>query len=84
MSDASSPHVDVTVPATGGSVNLRSASGGMEAVWLRVLDEHDRRTSYDRATGEHVAAPVRLTPSEARHLADVLRLYADTHRESDS
>lgn len=73
------PHVDVTLPATGGTVRLRSASGGLEAVWIGLLDEDGRAVAWDRAQCEYRPAPVRLTPREARTLAAVLIAYADSH-----
>lgn len=76
---AKRPHVDIILPATGGSVSLQSCSGGLEAVWVRLHDEEGQQVAFDRATGQHLAAPVRLTPREARKLSDVLRAYADSH-----
>ena len=76
-------HIDVSVPAFGGSVRLRSASGGLEALWIDVRDESGATVAYDRATGRHLAAAVRLTPNDARALAALLNRYADTHAETD-
>lgn len=75
-------HIDVSVPAFGGSVRLRSASGGLEALWIDVRDESGATVAYDRATGRHLAAAVRLTPNDARALAALLNRYADTHAET--
>lgn len=75
-------HIDVSVPAFGGSVRLRSASGGLEALWIDVRDGNGATVAYDRATGRHLAAAVRLTPSDARALAALLNRYADTHAET--
>ncbi len=78
------PHVqDVVVPAFGGSVRLRSASGGLESLWIDVRDPGGATVAYDRATGRHLAAAVRLTPNDARALAALLNRYADTHAETD-
>ena len=76
------PHVDVSAPAFGGSIRLTSASGGLESLWIAVRDAHGNEVIYDRATGQHVSAPVRLTPAHARTLAELLTRYADSHRES--
>lgn len=76
---ARQPHVDVSIPATSGNIRLQSCSGGLEAVWVRVRDEEGQQVSFDRVTGRHLAAPVRLTPSQARALAAVLVAYADSH-----
>lgn len=76
-------HVDVSVPAFGGSVRLRSASGGLESLWIDVRDPGGATVAYDRATGRHLAAAVRLTPNDARALAALLNRYADTHAETD-
>ncbi len=75
-------HIDVSVTAFGGSVRLRSASGGLEALWIDVRDPDGATVAYDRATGRHLAAAVRLTPNDARALADLLNRYADTHAET--
>lgn len=77
------PYVDVSVPAFGGSVRLQSASGGLEALWIDVRDPAGATVAYDRATGRHLSAAVRLTPRDARALSDLLRRYADTHAETD-
>lgn len=74
-------HIDVSVPATGGSIRLHSSSGALEALWIKVRDDEGAQVCFDRATGRHLAAAVRLTPSEARALSDLLRRYADTHAE---
>lgn len=76
------PHVDVSMPAFGGSIRLHSASGGLESLWISVRDPQGAEVTYDRATRQHVAAPVRLTPADARTLSDLLRRYADTHKET--
>lgn len=76
------PHVDVSAPLTGGSLRLSSASGPMEALWLHLRDEEGNRVVFDPATGQHLAASVRLTPSQARDLADLLTRYADAHEDS--
>ena len=77
------PHIDVSLPATGGSVRLTSASGGLESLWVRVRDEEGACAVFNSAIGQWRGAPVRLAPREARALSDVLRRYADTHREGD-
>lgn len=77
------PHIDVSLPATGGSVRLTSASGGLESLWIRVRDEDGACAVFNSAIGQWRGAPVRITPREARALSDTLRRYADTHRESD-
>lgn len=76
------PYVDVSVPAFGGSIRLQSASGGLEALWIDVCDPSGATVAYDRATGRHLSAAVRLTPTEARTFSDLLRRYADTHAET--
>ena len=76
------PHVDVSAPIHGGSVRLRSASGPMEALWIDLRDPEGREVIFDRATQQHLAAAVRLTPSRARELAELLNSYADTHAET--
>ena len=76
-------YVDVSVPAFGGSVRLRSASGGLESLWIDVRDPGGATVAYDRATGRHLSAAVRLTPNDARALAALLNRYADTHAETD-
>jgi len=75
-------HIDVNVPAFGGSVRLRSASGGLESLWIDVRDDNGANVAFDRATGRHLAAAVRLTPSDASALAALLNRYADTHAET--
>ncbi len=75
-------HVDVSVPITHGSVRLHSASGGLESLWIDLRDEHGAEVVFDRATGQHLAAAVRVTPSEARTLADVLLRYAASHHDT--
>lgn len=75
-------HVDVSASITGGSIRLASASGPLEALWLHLRDEDGNRVVLDRATGQHLAAAVRLTPSQARTLADLLTRYADSHEET--
>ena len=78
------PHVqEVVVPAFGGSVRLRSASGGIEALWVSLHDEGGATVAFDRATGLHLATVVRITPNDARALAALLNRYADTHAETD-
>lgn len=76
------PHVDHALPIVGGSIQMQSASGGLESLWIRLLDEHGLRVAFDRATGQHLAAAVRVTPSQARALAALLTRYADSHRDS--
>lgn len=76
-------HVDVTLPIVGGSIRLRSASGGLEALWVHICDEKDQRIALDRATGCWLPAAVRITPTQARDLAALLTRYADTHRETE-
>lgn len=75
-------HVDVSVPAFGGSVRLRSASGGLESLWIGLHDDAGREVAFDDATRSWRPAPVRLTPRDARALSDLLRRYADTHRDT--
>lgn len=77
------PYIDVSVPAFGGSVRLQSASGGLEALWIDVCDPDGATVAFDRATGRHLSAAVRLTPNDARALAALLNRYADTHTETD-
>jgi len=76
------PHVVVTVPVFGGSVRLRSASGGLESLWISLHDEAGREVAFDDATRSWRAAPVRLTPNDARELARLLRRYAATHKDT--
>lgn len=77
------PHVGgVTLPAFGGSVRLHSASGGLESLWISLHDDAGREVAFDEATRSWRPAPVRLTPSDARALADLLHRYASTHRET--
>lgn len=76
------PHVDVSSPLHGGSIRLRSASGGLESLWVHLRDESGAEVAYDKATGQWLSAPVRITPKQARALSDLLRRYADTHRET--
>ena len=78
------PHVNVCIPAFCGSVRLRSASGGLESVWISLHDEAGREVAFDDATRSWRPAPVRLTPSMARTLSDLLRRYADTHTETSN
>ena len=77
------PYVDVSVPAFGGSVRLRSASGGLEALWISLRDEGGRAVIFDDATRAWLPASLRLTPNDARALAALLNRYADTHAETD-
>jgi len=78
------PHVqEVVVPAFGGSVRLRSASGGLEALWISLRDEGGRAVIFDDATRAWLPASLRLTPNDARALAALLNRYADTHRETE-
>jgi hypothetical protein len=77
------PHLDVSLPVTGGSVRLNSASGGLESLWIHIRDEDGRCAVFNEAIGQWRGAPVRLTPREARALSDLLRRYADTHKETD-
>jgi hypothetical protein len=77
------PHVqEVVVPAFGGSVRLRSASGGLEALWISLRDEGGRAVIFDEATRAWLPASLRLTPNDARALAALLNRYADTHAET--
>lgn len=77
------PHVaEVVLPAFGGSVRLRSASGGLEALWMSLHDEAGRKVIFDDATRAWLPASLRLTPNDARALADLLRRYADTHKDN--
>lgn len=76
------PHVDHALSIHGGSVRLRSASGPMEALWIDLRDPEGREVIFDRATQQHLAAAVRLTPAHARELAALLIRYADTHAET--
>jgi len=77
------PHVqEVIVPAFGGSVRLRSASGGLEALWISLRDEGGRAVIFDEATRAWLPASLRLTPNDARALAALLNRYADTHAET--
>lgn len=77
------PHVDAEVAAFGGTVRLLSASGGLESVWIKVLDLDQSAVCYDGARGRFAAAPVRLTPHNARCLAAALNAYADSHLETE-
>ena len=74
------PMVDATIPATEGTIRLHSAVGGIESMWIVLRDVLGNAT-LDESTGLHVPL-VRLTPSQARALSDVLRIYADSHRDS--
>lgn len=76
---AKRPHVDIILPATGGTVRLQSCSGGLEAVWVRLYTEDGSTMEYDRVGKVNLPVPIRLTPREARKLSDVLRAYADSH-----
>lgn len=69
---AAAAHVSVHTDGVGGAVRLDSASGPLEALWIRLDDEHGKR-----------AASVRVTPSQARALGALLTRYADTHKETD-
>lgn len=60
---------DVRVDATFGHVELKGCSGGLESIRLSAVGEG--------------TPTVRLTPSEARTLARVLMLYADTHQGNE-
>lgn len=77
------PHVDVSVPAFGGSVRLHSASGGLESLWIHLRNEDGDQVIFDRATQTYMQPALRLTPRDARALSDLLRRYADTHRETE-
>lgn len=77
------PHLDVSLPATGGSIRLTSASGGLESLWIAVRDEDGAEAVFHAPIGQWRGAPVRITPREARALSDALRRYADTHKETD-
>ena len=76
------PHVDGEVAAVGGTVNLYSASGGLEGVWIKVRDNDDAE-GWIAPDGRIMGAPVRLTPHSARCLAAALNAYADTHAETE-
>lgn len=76
------PHVDGEVAGFGGIVRLYSASGGLEAVWIKVVDLDGAEGSFHPPAGRVVGAPVRLTPHSARCLAAALNAYADTHAET--
>ncbi len=76
------PHVDTSLRGFCGTVRLTSASGPLESLWLRLVNDDDARVVFDPATGQHLAASVRLTPSDARALAALLTRYADTHAET--
>lgn len=73
------PYIDVSVPATHGSVRLTSSSGEIEALWVTLRDDGGNEVVFHAPIGEHRPPPVRLTPSQARALSDALRRYADTH-----
>ena len=60
---------NVKVNATFGHVELKGCSGGLESIRITAVGE-----------GTPTA---RLTPSEARTLARVLMLYADTHQGNE-
>jgi hypothetical protein len=77
------PWVDYAVPVTHGSVRLHSASGGLESLWIDLRDEDGAEVVYDRATGQHTQPAVRVTPREARALAEALLRYARTHRDTE-
>lgn len=77
------PHVDVRTPCFGGSIRLHSASGGRESLWIRLRDEDGAEVIFDRATQTYMQPALRLTPRDARALSDLLRRYADTHRETE-
>lgn len=74
-------HVDAALPVFGGSIQLQSCSGGLEALWIRLRDDEGREVIYD-VVGLYRPPPVRLTPKDARRLADLLRHYADSHKET--
>jgi hypothetical protein len=76
-------HVDVSVTLFGGSLRLHSASGELESLWLHMRDGDLAEVTFDRATGQHRPAAVRVTPDQARVLADVLLRYAASHKETD-
>ena len=76
------PQVDVTAPLLGGSIRLHTANSTPEALWVRLRDENGYEVTYHRAVGEHVSPAVRVTPSQARALADILTRYADSHTET--
>lgn len=76
------PYVAATVAAFGGSVRLTSASGGMEALWIRLRDDAGDDVIFNRATGRHMQPAVRLTPSDARVLAEHLLRYANAHKDT--
>lgn len=74
-------HVDVSVPATHGSIRLHSATSE-ESLWVSVRDPDGAEVIFDHARRAHEQAAVRLTPSQARALSDVLRRYADAHKDT--
>lgn len=67
------PHVDVTIPTALGSLRIASASGPLESIRLRPVDEDGDVMPY-----------AHLTPSDARRVGALLIRYADTHKESDN
>ena len=71
------------VAGFGGTVRLYSASGGLEAVWIKVVDLDGAEGSFHPPAARVVGAPVRLTPHNARCLAAALNAYADTHAETE-
>lgn len=73
---------EAVVPAFGGTVRLRSSSGGLEALCISLHDEAGRRVAFDDATRQWLPASLRLTPNDARALAALLNRYADTHAET--
>lgn len=77
------PHVDHAVSVTGGTVRLHSASGGLESLWIQLRDKDGAAVVRDRATGQHTQPAVRVTPREARALAEALLRYARTHRDTE-
>jgi len=77
------PHVNATVQAFGGQIRLRSASGGLEALWIDLLDDEGSAVVFDKATGRHMQPAVRITPDNARDFAAVLTAYADSHAETE-
>ncbi len=83
LAPSTSPWVRGSVPAFGGSVQLHSASGGLESVWIKVLDDDGDAVKYHPPVARYVPAAVRLTPSDARALAAALLAYADSHPDTD-
>ena len=75
-------HVDASLEIVGGKIRLSSASGGLESLWVTLCTDAGREVVFDPATQQHLSAAVRVTPSQARALADLLTRYADSHKDS--